>query len=58
LILKEITKISVKDFTNLLDSLGTREARLVLVVSEVCAGRYGAGRVGDGSTKSQKTLVG
>jgi len=31
LILKEITKISARDFTNLLDLSGTRQARLVFV---------------------------
>jgi len=31
LILKEITKIFARDFANLLDPLGTRQARLVLV---------------------------
>jgi hypothetical protein len=31
LILKDITKISVRDFTNLLDPSGTREARLAIV---------------------------
>jgi hypothetical protein len=58
LILKEITKISVRDFTNLLDPSGTREARLVLVVSEVCARGYGARRVGEGSTSEEERLVG
>jgi hypothetical protein len=58
LILKEITKISVRDFTNLLDPSGTCEARLVLVVSEVCARGYGARRVGEGSTSEEERLVG
>jgi len=30
----------------------------VLVVSEVCAGRYGAGRVGKGSARGEERLVG
>ena len=30
----------------------------VLVVSEVCAGKYGAGRVRDGSTRNEERLVG
>lgn len=30
----------------------------VLVVSEVCAGEYGAGRFGEGSTGGQEGLVG
>jgi hypothetical protein len=58
LILKEITKISVRDFTNLLDPSGTRQARLVLVVSEVCAGRYRAGIVRDRSTRGQERFMG
>jgi hypothetical protein len=58
LILKEITKISVRDFTNLLDPSGTRQARLVLVVSEVCARGYGAERVRDGSTSGAEKVVG
>ena len=58
MILKEITKISVRDFTNLLDPSGTREARLVLVVSEVCAGRDRAGMVRDRSTRDQERFVG
>ena len=32
--------------------------RLVLVVSEVCAGRYSAGSVGSGSTRGEERLVG
>ena len=58
LILKEITKISARDFTNFLDPSGTREARLVLVVPEVCAGCYGAGRAGAQSARGAERLVG
>jgi hypothetical protein len=32
--------------------------RLILVVSDICVSRYGAGRVGDGSTRSEERLVG
>jgi len=35
-----------------------RQTRLVLVVSEVCAGRYGAGRTREGSTRGEERLVG
>jgi hypothetical protein len=34
------------------------EGWLVLVVSKVCARRYGAGRVGEGSTRGEERLVG
>jgi hypothetical protein len=39
---QELVKISARDFANLLDPSGTRQVRLVLVVSEVCAGEYDA----------------
>jgi hypothetical protein len=58
LVLKEITKISARDFTNLLDPSGTREARLVLVIPEVCAWGYGAERAREGSTRGQDRGVG
>ena len=37
---------------------GTGQARLVLVVPEVCAGGYGAGRVRAGSARRQERLMG
>jgi len=36
----------------------TRQTRLVLVVSEVCAGEYDAGRVREGSTRGSERAVG
>jgi hypothetical protein len=35
----------------------TRERGLVLMVSEVCARGYGAGRIGEGSARGQERLV-
>ena len=37
---------------------GTRQAGLVLVVSEVCTGGYGAGRARDRSAEGEERLVG
>jgi hypothetical protein len=37
---------------------GTRQRWLVLVVSEVCAEGYRAGRVGEGSARVEERLVG
>jgi hypothetical protein len=51
-------KIFARDFTTLLDPSGTRETRLVLVVSEVCARGYGAGAVRYLSTISKTRVVG
>ena len=49
-------KDSARDFANLLDPSGTRQAGVV--VSEVCTRGYGAGRVGEGSTRGEERLVG
>lgn len=35
----------------------TCQAELVLVVPKICAGRYGAGRVGKGSTREAERVV-
>ena len=53
---RTLADVLLPDGTNVNHDAGQR--RLVLVVSEVCAGRYGAGRAREGRTRGEERLVG